>query len=252
MSSDTPLILISNDDGVDAAGLHHLARLAAARGSVVVVAPSGPRSGMSSALTVDRALHVEPVEGFDGAEAYSCSGTPVDCVKLATHAVLSRKPDLMLSGINHGSNAAVNNIYSGTMGAAMEACVMDIPAVGLSLLDHSPEADFSMMLPWAEKVIDYVLAHGLPQGICLNVNFPARVEPQGIKQVRAARSFWTEQYRDYADPYGKPFYWLTGKLHNYEPDDPDTDEYWLHRGWGTLVPIRPDQTARDWVGKLKL
>lgn len=252
MPTQRPLILISNDDGVGAPGLHHLARAAQPFGDVVVVAPDGPRSGRSSALTVDAALRATRLDADGPAQWFKCNGTPVDCVKLATHALLSRKPDLMLSGINHGSNAAVNNIYSGTMGAAMEACVMGIPAVGLSLLDHSHNADFSMIMPMVEGIIRGVLAHPLPQGICLNVNFPARVTPQGLKQVRAARSFWTDQYGDFTDPHGVPFYMLTGKLHNYEPDDPGTDEYWLHRGWGTVVPIRPDQTARDWVGKIEL
>lgn len=246
-----PLILISNDDGVDAPGLRHLAELAQRHGDVIVVAPDGPRSGMSSALTVNTALRLTPQAPIGQATVYSTNGTPVDCVNLACHAVLDREPTLMLSGINHGSNAAVNNIYSGTMGAAMEACINGIPAVGLSLLDHSHKADFSKISQLVDQIITTALANPLPDGICLNVNFPAQVEPLGVKVVRAAKGYWTDQYQDYTDPHGVPFYWLTGKFHNIEPDNPETDEYWLHRDWATIVPIRPDQTANDQIVAMK-
>lgn len=246
-----PLIMITNDDGVDARGLHRLIELAQGLGDIIVVAPDGPRSGQSSALTVNGPLFINECEPQGHAQVYSCNGTPVDCVKLGIHAVMPRKPDLLLSGINHGSNAAINNIYSGTMGAAMEACLDGIPAIGFSLLDHSLEADFDMMSPFVRPIIETVLTKGLPQDVCLNVNFPAHCEPKGVKVVRNCRGAWTEEYRDYTTPHGQPFYWLTGKFHNEEPDNPETDEYWLGRGYGTIVPIRPDQTAADLIPQLE-
>lgn len=176
---------------------------------------------------------------------FSVSGTPVDCIKVAMHAVVDRKPDLILSGINHGSNAAVNNIYSGTMGATMEGCLLGIPSIGYSLLSHSPSADFDPLTPFIEEITAKVISNGLPEGICLNVNFPARCTPLGLKTVRAARGYWTEEYADYTTPHGTPFYWLTGKFHNLEPDNDETDEFWLARQYATVVPIRPDQTALD-------
>lgn len=242
-----PLIFITNDDGIDARGLEYLTSIALDYGDVVVGAPAQPQSGKSSALTVNGALEVVSHPDYSGAMMRSITGTPVDCVKVAMHAILDRKPDLLLSGVNHGSNAAINNIYSGTMGAAMEGCLLGIPSVGLSLLDHSPDADFTPLEPFIRDIITKVLADGLPEGICLNVNFPSRCTPLGIKTVRAARGHWTEEYSDYATPHGHPFYWLTGRFLNEEPDNPDTDEYWLARQYATVVPIRPDQTAHDMI-----
>ncbi|WP_288154308.1 5'/3'-nucleotidase SurE [Duncaniella freteri] len=248
---DRPLIFITNDDGINAAGLHKLAKIASGFGDVVVGAPDAPQSGKSSALTVNGALELIAHPSEDGVRIFSITGTPVDCVKVAMHAILDRKPDLILSGINHGSNAAVNNIYSGTMGAAMEGCIIGIPSVGFSLLDHSPKADFEPLAPFVADIIRRVLAEGLPKDICLNVNFPAGCTPEGVKVVRAARGHWTEEYSDYTSPHGRPFYWLTGKFHNDEPGNPDTDEYWLARNYGTVVPIRPDQTAADQIEAIK-
>lgn len=249
--NNRPLIFITNDDGILAPGLEHLTRIAASMGDVVVGAPDAPQSAKSSALTVNAPLEVKSHPSIDGARVFSITGTPVDCVKVAMHAILDRKPDLLLSGINHGSNAAVNNIYSGTMGATMEGCILGIPSVGLSLLNHSMKADFKPLTPFITRIITDVLAKGLPEGICLNVNFPTDCDPLGLKVVRAARGCWTEEYADYATPHGKPFYWLTGTFHNEEPDNPDTDEYWLARNYGTIVPIRPDQTAHDKIAAIK-
>lgn len=249
--NNRPLIFITNDDGIHAPGLEHLIHIAATLGDVVAGAPDSPQSAKSSALTVNAPLEVHTHQPIDGALVYSITGTPVDCVKVAMHAILDRKPDLLLSGINHGSNAAVNNIYSGTMGATMEGCIIGIPSVGFSLLDHSMNADFKPLTPFISEIIGNVLAKGLPEGICLNVNFPAGCEPLGMKVVRAARGYWTEEYADYATPHGRPFYWLTGTFHNDEPDSDDTDEYWLTRRYGTIVPIRPDQTAADKIVAIK-
>lgn len=251
MQQQRPLIMISNDDGFDAPGIEFLAGIASEYGDVVVVAPDSAQSGKSSALSVSTPLHVHERKSYAGAKVYSVSGTPVDCVKLGLHAILDRKPDLMLSGVNHGSNAAVNNIYSGTMGAAMEACVIGIPAIGFSILSHSWSVDLAPTRDYISAIIGRVISNGLPEGICLNVNFPAKTEIKGLKTVRAARGYWSEEYADYATPHGTPFYWLTGTFVNLEPESTDTDEYWLGRGYGTIVPIRPDQTALDMIDSLK-
>lgn len=240
-----PLILVSNDDGYDAKGLRYLIDILVNFGDVVAVAPDGPRSGQSSAITVEQPLWLKRRADFAGAKIYSVSGTPVDCVKLAMHAVVDRKPDLLVAGINHGSNSGNSVIYSGTMGAVMEGCMIGIPSIGFSLLHHSLEADFSETNATVERVTKYVLANGLPNGICLNVNIPALCRPQGIKVTRAARGYWTEEYADYTTPSGKPFYWLTGKFHNDEPYNAATDEYWLKRQWSTVVPVKVDQSAND-------
>lgn len=252
MTTDNrPLIMVTNDDGVQSRGIAALAGVASRFGHVIVVAPAVPQSGKSSAITTDSPLYIASHPPIGTADVYSVSGTPVDCVKLGLHAIFDRKPDLLLSGINHGSNAAVNNIYSGTMGAAMEGCIVGIPSIGFSLLDHSADADFTAALPLIGETIRRVLALGIPEDICLNINFPATPSIEGIKAVRAAQGYWSEEYADMATPSGKPFYWLTGKFHNCEPDNPDTDEYWLAHGWGTVVPIRPDQTAPDAIPAIK-
>lgn len=242
---DRPLILIANDDGIAAPGIHVLARIAQKLGDVYVVAPATAQSGMSSAMTVNTPLRIKEHDNTDykeGVRIFSVSGTPVDCIKLAMHNILPRRPDMMLCGINHGSNAGNNLIYSGTMGAVMEACMIGIPAVGFSLTHHSLAADFSRAIPLVDKISRAVLDKGLPEGVCLNVNFPAKVEIEGLKVVRSARSHWTEEYREYTDPAGHPFYWLTGKQINEEPDATDTDLYWLGQNYATIVPVTPDQT----------
>lgn len=251
MTNTRPLIMISNDDGVDARGIIHLAGIATEFGDVIVVAPDTAQSGKSSALTVNAPLMLSQYPDWDSAKVYSVNGTPVDCVKVGMHAILDRKPDLLLSGINHGSNAAINNIYSGTMGAAMEGCVLGIPSIGFSLLSHSPDADLTPLTPFIKEIIGKVIEKGLPDGVCLNVNFPARCTPKGMKVLRAAKGYWTEEYEDYATPHDIPFYWLTGKFHNEEPDNPETDEYWLAREYASIVPIRPDQTATDMISNIK-
>lgn len=251
MSESKPLILISNDDGVEAKGLRFLIECVKDMGDVIAVAPSGPRSGQSSAITVDSPLRIKSYPDYFGCKVYSVNGTPVDCIKLAMHTLVSRKPDIVLSGVNHGSNSGNSVIYSGTMGAVMEACMLGIPSIGYSLLHHSIEADFSECTPFIAEITRKVLSAGLPDGICLNVNIPAQCKPKGLKVVRAARGYWTEEYAEYIDPNGKPYYWLTGKFNNEEPDNPDTDNYWLAREYVSVVPVRPDQSAVDVIGKIK-
>lgn len=248
MATERPLILISNDDSVSAPGLHFLIDCVKDMGDVVAVAPAEPHSGMSSAITVNAPLRIRLAEVYNGVEIHAVTGTPVDCVKLGLHLNLGgRRPALMLSGVNHGSNSGNSVIYSGTMGAAMEASMAGIPAVGYSLLHHSLEADFSQTAPFIDHITRAVMRGGLPDGVCLNVNFPAKCAIEGFRTVKAARGYWTEEYERYTDPHGVPFYWLTGRFHNLEPDNPDTDEYWLARHWASVVPVRCDQTAADLI-----
>jgi len=246
MTTDKLLVMISNDDGVDALGLHHLidcVRSMEIDADIVAVAPEGHKSGMSSAISVNSPLRITQRPDYNGARMYAVNGTPVDCVKLGIHAVMPRIPDLMLSGVNHGSNAGNSLIYSGTMGAAMEACMIGIPAIGYSLLDHAHDADFSQTVPFIHKITRYVIEKGLPKEICLNVNFPANCTPKGIKVTRGAEGRWTEEYKKYTDPHGRDFYWLTGNYLRENPDDAGSDMYWLDRQWATVTPVHPDQSA---------
>ncbi len=244
MENIRPLILIINDDSIEAPGIHHLAECVRSLGEIYIVAPEEPRSGQSSALSAGTPLRItERPSDKEGIRIFTVNGTPVDCVKLALHAIVPRKPDLVLSGINHGSNASVNVVYSGTMGAVLEACMLGIPAVGFSLLHHSLKADFTFSTAFVAAIAAKVLEKGLPENVCLNVNIPAKVRPEGIKVCRAAKGHWTDEYKRYLDPSGVPFYWLTGHFINEEPDADDTDEYWLNCRYVSVVPVTPDSTA---------
>lgn len=245
------LILITNDDSVDAPGIHRLAEIVRSLGDVYVVAPSHPHSGQSAAITVSAPLHIsERPSQLEGVRFFAVDGTPVDCVKLAMHAILPRRPDALFAGINHGSNASVNIVYSGTMGAVTEGCLQGIPSVGFSLTHHSLKADFSLSVAFVASIASSIVEDGLPEGVCLNVNIPARVMPQGIKVCRAARARWTDNYRRYLDPSGVPFFWLEGRFVNAEPNADDTDEYWLARRYVTVVPVSPGASAADSVRTL--
>lgn len=250
MASERPLIFISNDDGVEAPGLKYLIDYVKKFGDVIAVAPAGPHSGQSSAISIDKPLRIKRHADYNGAQIYSVTGTPVDCVKLGLHAIAPRRPDLLLAGINHGSNSGNSTIYSGTMGAVFEGCMVGIPAIGFSLTTHSWEADFSGCEDWVPEIVEKVLAGGLPGDVCLNVNIPARCRPRGVKLCHAARGHWSEEYQEYADPMGKPFYFLTGRFTPDNPDDDAADIYWLDREYITIVPVRPDQTAFDAIDTL--
>lgn len=251
MKTKQPLILISNDDGVNARGLYHLIDCVKDMGDVVAVAPAEHCSGKSSAITVDKILRVVRHEDYHGAKIYSVNGTPVDCVKMAMHAIVDRRPDVMLSGINHGSNSGNAIIYSGTMGAAMEACMLGIPSVGFSFLSYDKDADFTPSTPFVRQITTHVVNCGLPQDVCLNVNIPAVDAINGVKVTRAARGYWTEEFAEYSDPAGRPFYMLTGRFQNLEPDCDKTDEYWLSRNYVTVVPSQIDMTAHNQIETLK-
>ncbi len=242
MQPTRKLILITNDDSIAAPGLLRLVDCCPPDADIIVVAPQTQHSGQSSALTVGTPLRINALPDHGNARLFTVNGTPVDCIKLALSAIVPRTPDLVLAGINHGSNSGCNVIYSGTMGAVFEGCNAGITSCGFSLLHHSLNADFSLSAPLVTRIIAGLLLEPLPTGVCLNINIPARVVPAGVRVCRAARGHWTEEYRKYIDPSGAPFYWLTGNFVNLEPDADDTDEYWLAKGYMSAVPVSADRT----------
>lgn len=248
-----PVILVTNDDGITAPGLRTLVESVAHLGKVVVVAPDSPHSGMGHAITISKPLRLSPTHVFDdlGINSWQCSGTPVDCVKLAHDVILDALPDLVVSGINHGSNASINVIYSGTMSAAVEAAIEDIPAIGFSLQDYRYEADFEPCRPFVTHLSQWVLEHGLAPGTLLNVNIPKipKEEIKGIKVCRQARSKWDEEFEERIDPHGRKYYWLTGKFINMDSGD-DTDEWALTHGYVSVVPVQFDLTAHKSLAQL--
>jgi len=248
-----PLILVVNDDGIDAPGIRKLISIMNKFGDVVVVAPDSPQSGKGHAITLESIIKCNKINIDDGPqEEYSCSGTPVDCVKLALNKLLKRKPDLCVSGINHGSNSSINVIYSGTMSAAVEAAVGGVPSIGFSLLDYSLEADFTESEKFIKKITKSVLDNGLPSGISLNVNIPKSVkgkEINGIKICRQAKAKWIEEFDERQDPKNNTYYWLTGKFVNLDKGD-DTDERALENHYISVVPIQFDLTDYQAISKI--
>jgi 5'-nucleotidase len=248
-----PLILVTNDDGINAPGLKALVEVARELGDVVVVAPDSPQSGQGHAITLKDPLRLKKVKIFEGLEAWECSGTPVDCVKLGKHIVLhQREADLCVSGINHGSNASINIIYSGTMSAAMEASLEGIDSIGFSLLDYSWDADFGQAKPFIREIMEYVLAHGMKNCKLLNVNIPNLTtgEIQGIRICRQAEARWIERYVESVDPRGQKYYWLTGDFMN-EDEGEDTDVWALENGYISVVPSGHDLTKYEAMPSLK-
>ncbi|HDJ33725.1 MAG TPA: 5'/3'-nucleotidase SurE [Bacteroidetes bacterium] len=248
-----PLILITNDDGIRAKGLKALAKVAREFGRVVVMAPQESRSGMSHAITSEHPLRVYEQKSEPGYREYACTGTPVDCVKLALNRLLEEKPDLVLSGVNHGSNDSISVFYSGTMAAAIEGCINKIPSVGFSLLDYDQDADFTVAEKYVRILIDRVLKNGLPAGICLNVNIPALPEDsvKGVKICRQTDGIWQEEFVRRTDPFERDYYWLTGFFRNFESEAEDTDEWALQHGYVSVVPIKTDLTDYDLINTLK-
>lgn len=253
MENQRPLILVTNDDGILANGIRALVEVARNYGEVVVVAPDKPQSGQGHAITLTNPLRVRKVNPFDGIEAYECSGTPADCVKIARHSILKdRKIDLCVSGINHGSNASINIIYSGTMSAAMEASINDINAIGFSLLDFSQDADFEPSKRYVGELIRYVLKNGLENTKLLNVNIPKlpAQKIKGIKVCRQAEAQWVENFQEGLDPSQQPYFWLTGVFMNHDQGH-DTDVWALSEGYVSVVPCGHDLTAYKAIGGLK-
>ncbi|WP_406682914.1 5'/3'-nucleotidase SurE [Seonamhaeicola sp. MEBiC1930] len=243
--TEKPLILVTNDDGINAPGIRTLISIMNTIGEVVVVAPDSPQSGMGHAITVDSTLYVNKVQIDDGPQTeYRCSGTPADCVKLAIRELLDRKPDICVSGINHGSNSSISVIYSGTMSAAVEAGIEGIPAIGFSLLNYSWNADFEPSKSFIKKITKQVLKNRLPKDIVLNVNIPNLPKPEikGIKVCRQAKGNWVESFDKRQNPSGKDYYWLSGKFVNLDGGE-DTDEYALENGYISVVPTQFDLTA---------
>lgn len=251
----TPLILITNDDGIEAKGLKELISVAKEFGDVVAISSQVPMSGMSHAITIQVPLRVKLVEDRAGLKKYLTNGTPVDGVKLAFNSLMDRKPDLLISGINHGSNSSSSVLYSGTMAAAMEGAINHIPSIGFSLLDYRPDADFAPSGKVAREIIEKVLTEGLPDGICLNVNVPAikTEEIRGIRLCKQANGYWKEEFEKRTDPIGHDYYWLTGFFHNREPngEGEGTDELALKEHYVSVVPIDTDLTAYSSMEKLK-
>lgn len=254
MTKKRPLILVTNDDGINAPGIRSLIDVMNEIGDVVVVAPDSPQSGMGHAITIHNTLYCDPIIIDKNApqKEYSCSGTPVDCIKMATREILKRKPDLCVSGVNHGSNAAINVIYSGTMSAAVEAGIEGIPAIGFSLLNYAMDANFEPSKKYIRIIAKNVLQHGLPKGIVLNVNIPNLLEKdiKGIAVCRQANAHWVEEFDKRTNPMGRDYYWLSGKFVN-EDSGKDTDEWALQNGYVSIVPTQFDLTAHQFIEKLK-
>ena len=240
-----PLILVTNDDGINAPGIRNLISVINDIGDVIVVAPDSPQSGMGHAITINSTLHSSRITPKNSEIIeYSCSGTPADCVKLAINELMPRKPDLCVSGINHGSNSSINVIYSGTMSAAIEAGIEGVPAIGFSLLDYSWNADFSQSKDFIRKITLNALDNGIPKGVVLNVNIPAvkKSDIKGFKICRQAMAYWVEEFDKRKNPLGQEYYWLTGKFVNKDQGE-DTDEWALKNNYISIVPVEFDLTA---------
>jgi 5'-nucleotidase len=249
MERNKPLILVTNDDGITAPGIRNLVAAMQELGEIIIVAPDSPQSGMGHAITINRPLRLDEVDLYGDIKAYQCSGTPVDCVKLAVDIVLEKRPDLLVSGINHGSNSSINVIYSGTMSAAVEGAIEGIPSIGFSLCDYSYQANFREVLPHVKRIAENVLEHGLPTGTLLNVNFPKAEKSsdiKGIKICRQAQARWKENFVGRVDPGGRNYYWLTGKFVSDDKGE-DTDEWALRNQFVSVVPVQFDLTAHHQI-----
>ena len=252
MANNKPLILITNDDGIHAPGLRKLISLMRPLGEIVVIASEHVMSGMAHAVTIQTPLRAKLIKEEDSYKEYITNGTPTDNIKLGKHELMERQPDLVVSGINHGSNASINIIYSGTMAAVLEATIDGIPGIGFSLMDYDSDADFSHLDESILKITRQVLSEGMPSEIGLNVNFP-RISDQllkGIKVCKQAKARWVEDYDARKDPFGRNYYWMSGKFENGDPSS-DTDQKILEDNYVSVVPVHVDFTAHKYVEKLK-
>lgn len=243
-----PLILVTNDDGITSRGIRNLVDTMKKIGEVIVVAPDSPQSGMGHAITVGDTLRLEEVSIFEGIKAFECSGTPADCVKMARHFVLrgARQPDVVVSGINHGSNTSISVLYSGTMSAAIEGAIEGTPAIGFSLCDYGHGADFSHTPAYVERITRQVLEKGLPKGVALNVNFPPRRNEaiKGVRICRQANAKWVEEFDQRFDPNGRRYFWMTGNFVNFDKGS-DNDEWAIANNYISVVPCQFDLTAHQ-------
>ena len=240
--SERPLILVTNDDGIYARGLRELVEVMHLFGDVIVISSEISMSGKSCAITVDQPLRAVPVERIHGSLTYKSNGTPVDSVKLSFNTLLERKPDYVVSGINHGANSSISVIYSGTMGAAIEGSLHGVPSIGFSLDDYSSDADFSKAKIIVAKVFQSVLENGLPPFTCLNVNIP-QGRPKGIKVCRQTHGKWVEEFEKRTDPHGRDYHWLSGYFKNFEEESTETDIYALKNNFAAVVPVTVDMTC---------
>ncbi|MGV8879442.1 MAG: 5'/3'-nucleotidase SurE [Sphingobacteriaceae bacterium] len=248
--NDQPNILVVNDDGITAPGIKALIDVMKVLGRVVVVAPDSPQSGMGHAITIGKPLRLDRIDLYEGVEMYKSSGTPVDCVKLAVNQIFKgKKPDLCVSGINHGLNNSINVIYSGTMSAAVEGAIENIPSIGFSLDDFTEQADFSHCLPYVKTIAEQVLKNGLPTATLLNVNFPNTKFIKGIKICRQANAKWAEEFDERVDPHKRSYYWLTGVFQLLDHGE-DTDVFALNNDFVSVVPVQYDLTAHHAIPTL--
>jgi len=245
---DKPLILVSNDDGITSKGILTLVNAMKQLGDVLVVAPDGPQSGMGHAITVGESLRLEESRIFEDVRAYECSGTPADCVKMARHFVMrnGRQPNVIVSGINHGSNTSISVLYSGTMSAAIEGAIEGTPAIGFSLCDYGHDADFSHVEEYVKKITRQVLEKGLPKGVALNVNFPPKQHEaiKGIRICRQANAKWVEDFDRRLDPHGRQYFWMMGNFVNFDKGE-DNDEWAIANNYVSVVPCQFDLTAHQ-------
>ena len=246
-----PLILISNDDGYEARGINSLVDMLSPLADIVVCAPEGPRSGFSCAFSATTPLLLTLRQKREGVEIWSCNGTPVDCVKMALSEILNRRPDMVIGGINHGDNASVNSHYSGTMGVTMEGCMKRIPSVAYSICDHRAEADFEPLRPYIVDFTRRVLEEKLPEGVCLNINFPLAESFKGVKVCRMANASWVNEIRQCHHPRGYDYYWMVGTYQNDEPESDDTDNWALQHGYVAITPTTVDVTAYEALRQMK-
>jgi 5'-nucleotidase len=252
-SNNRPLILVTNDDGYKAKGISKLVEIAMRFGDVVVMSASESQSAKSHSITIKDPIRFKKVEDTEEITRYIVKGTPADGVKMALCSLLDRMPDLLLSGINHGTNSSTSVLYSGTMAAALEGAVHGIPSIGFSLLDYRADADFDAAEPFVRQIIHQVVINGLPSGVCLNVNIPAVARDRilGIKVCRQTNGYWRESFEIREDPRGAKYSWLTGSFINREPEATDTDEWALHNNYISVVPVKTDFTAHEQIIKLK-
>ncbi len=251
MEIKRPLLLISNDDGYDSKGIRQLVEMISDLGDIIICAPDSARSGSSCAFTVTSPLRLQMVCKRPGLEVWSCSGTPADCVKLALAEIVPRKPDMVIGGINHGDNASVNSHYSGTMGVTLEGCMKYIPSVAFSLCDQRADADFAPLRSYIRAITSRVLAEGLPEGVCLNVNFPLAPVFQGVKVCRMAHGTWLNEVTRCHHPRGYDYWWMIGNYRNDEPDADDTDNWALAHGFVAITPTTIDVTAYEAFSQIK-
>ena len=251
MENNKPLILISNDDGVISKGISALIRFLRPLGDIVVMAPDSPRSGVGCAVSINEPVQYQQVRKDVGLSVYKCSGTPVDCIKLAFYTVLDRQPDIIIGGINHGDNSSVNVHYSGTMGAVIEGAIRGIPSVAFSLCDHDADADFDPAGPYIRDIVEKVLQRGLPANTCLNVNFPKAKELKGVRICEQAKGIWVNEWESFAHRGDSKFFWMAGEFQQTDPENENSDRWALENGYVAITPTMVDMTARELMSDLQ-